>query len=317
MPIPWRAVQEASARDGRRPAAADRACCPATGSGPRSSRRRAALLEALGEFEFIEHRSAAPRSTRTGPRSPTRCWRPAARADAVLLGAVGGPKWDTTDPDAPRPEQGLLGLRKGLGLYANLRPGAPEPGAGRRQPAAPGADRRHRPARRPRAHRRHLLRRQRRATATAPRHLRLLGRRDRADRAASPSMPPARPQRRGHASPRSTRRTCSRPRACGARPSSASRRDYPEVELDHMLVDNAAMQLVASPARFRRHPHREHVRRHPQRRVGDAHRLARDAAVGEPRRRRARPVRAGPRLGARHRGHAGPPTRSRPSSRWR
>jgi 3-isopropylmalate dehydrogenase len=43
-------------------------------------------------------------------------------SDAVLLGAVGGPKWDSTDPDAPRPEQGLLGLRKGLELFANLRP---------------------------------------------------------------------------------------------------------------------------------------------------------------------------------------------------
>lgn len=42
-------------------------------------------------------------------------------ADAVLLGAVGGPKWD--DPTAPiRPEQGLLALRKGLGVFANLRP---------------------------------------------------------------------------------------------------------------------------------------------------------------------------------------------------
>jgi len=48
-------------------------------------------------------------------------------ADAVLLAAVGGPKWDTTDPDQPRPEQGLLGLRKGLGLYANLRPVRPLP----------------------------------------------------------------------------------------------------------------------------------------------------------------------------------------------
>ncbi len=46
-------------------------------------------------------------------------------ADAVLLAAVGGPKWDTTDPHAPRPEQGLLGLRKGLGLFANLRPVRP------------------------------------------------------------------------------------------------------------------------------------------------------------------------------------------------
>jgi 3-isopropylmalate dehydrogenase len=48
-------------------------------------------------------------------------------ADAVLLAAVGGPKWDTTDPGKPRPEQGLLGLRKGLGLYANLRPVRPLP----------------------------------------------------------------------------------------------------------------------------------------------------------------------------------------------
>jgi 3-isopropylmalate dehydrogenase len=49
------------------------------------------------------------------------------RSDAVLLAAVGGPKWDTTDPSKPRPEQGLLGLRKGLGLFANLRPVRPVP----------------------------------------------------------------------------------------------------------------------------------------------------------------------------------------------
>src|SRR5215210_4925810 len=48
-------------------------------------------------------------------------------ADAVLLAAVGGPKWDSTDPSAPRPEQGLLALRKGLGLFANLRPVRPLP----------------------------------------------------------------------------------------------------------------------------------------------------------------------------------------------
>src|SRR3954469_485795 len=48
-------------------------------------------------------------------------------ADAVLLAAVGGPKWDSTDPSAPRPEQGLLALRKGLGLFANLRPVRPSP----------------------------------------------------------------------------------------------------------------------------------------------------------------------------------------------
>ena len=45
----------------------------------------------------------------------------AGRADAVLLGAVGGPKWDAL-PRASRPEQGILGIRKALGLFANLRP---------------------------------------------------------------------------------------------------------------------------------------------------------------------------------------------------
>jgi 3-isopropylmalate dehydrogenase len=48
------------------------------------------------------------------------------KADAVLLGAVGGPKWDAPNAKV-RPEQGLLGLRKGLGLYANLRPVALHP----------------------------------------------------------------------------------------------------------------------------------------------------------------------------------------------
>jgi len=50
-----------------------------------------------------------------------------AASHAVLLGAVGGPKWDTTDPDKPRPEQALLALRAGLGLFANLRPVKPFP----------------------------------------------------------------------------------------------------------------------------------------------------------------------------------------------
>jgi 3-isopropylmalate dehydrogenase len=57
----------------------------------------------------------------TGSALPDGVLDACRAADAVLLGAVGGPRWD--DPRAAvRPEQGLLGLRKGLGLYANLRP---------------------------------------------------------------------------------------------------------------------------------------------------------------------------------------------------
>src|SRR4029078_1561181 len=48
-------------------------------------------------------------------------------ADAVLLGAVGGPKWDTTDPNAPRHEQVLLALRTGMLFFATMRPVRPSP----------------------------------------------------------------------------------------------------------------------------------------------------------------------------------------------
>jgi 3-isopropylmalate dehydrogenase len=62
----------------------------------------------------------------TGEALPPATLALAARADAILLGAVGGPKW--SDPNARvRPEQGLLQLRKALGLFANLRPVAPHP----------------------------------------------------------------------------------------------------------------------------------------------------------------------------------------------
>ncbi|ETJ30596.1 3-isopropylmalate dehydrogenase, partial [human gut metagenome] len=55
------------------------------------------------------------------PLSPKETLEICKRNDAVLLGAVGGPKWD--DPDAKvRPEQALLGLRSGMNLYCNLRP---------------------------------------------------------------------------------------------------------------------------------------------------------------------------------------------------
>jgi len=54
-------------------------------------------------------------------RSPTRRWTLAARRTPFFLGAVGGPKWDGL-PVGKRPESGLLDLRKGLGLYVNVRP---------------------------------------------------------------------------------------------------------------------------------------------------------------------------------------------------
>ena len=57
-----------------------------------------------------------------------------------------------------------------------------------------------------------------------------------------------------------------------------ARCEFPNIELEHLLVDNAAMKLIAAPRALRRDPDREHVRRHPQRRGGDAHGLDRHAA---------------------------------------
>src|SRR5580704_3873331 len=58
---------------------------------------------------------------KSGMSYPDLTAEKALRANAVLLGAVGGPKWDNL-PLSERPEKGLLAIRKDLGLYANLRP---------------------------------------------------------------------------------------------------------------------------------------------------------------------------------------------------
>ncbi|HZR99548.1 MAG TPA: 3-isopropylmalate dehydrogenase [Chloroflexota bacterium] len=96
------------------------------GIGPEVTRETIKVLQAVGrrfghEFDFREDLFGGICIDEYGvalrPETLARC----RRADAVILGAVGGPKWD--DPTASvRPEQGLLGLRKALKVYANLRP---------------------------------------------------------------------------------------------------------------------------------------------------------------------------------------------------
>jgi len=78
------------------------------------------------EFEFSERPIGGNAIDAFGDPLPAETLNACRQADAVLLGAVGGPKW--SNPAAPvRPEQGLLGLRKELGLFANLRPIKPTP----------------------------------------------------------------------------------------------------------------------------------------------------------------------------------------------
>jgi 3-isopropylmalate dehydrogenase len=100
---------------------------PGDGIGPEIVAAARRLLEVLGPFEFEERLMGGCSIDADGVALTDEVLGLCKGADAVLLGAVGGPKWDTTDPDAPRPEQGLLGLRKGMGLYANLRPVRPSP----------------------------------------------------------------------------------------------------------------------------------------------------------------------------------------------
>jgi 3-isopropylmalate dehydrogenase len=100
---------------------------PGDGIGPEITAEAVKVLGAIGArfnatFTFTSALLGGAAIDATGSPLPEETLRKAHESDAVLLAAIGGPKWDTTDPDKPRPEQGLLGIRKALGLYANLRP---------------------------------------------------------------------------------------------------------------------------------------------------------------------------------------------------
>jgi 3-isopropylmalate dehydrogenase len=102
---------------------------PGDGIGPEIMVPAVQVLDTVapGQFEYEEHVFGGASIDAHGIALTSETLDACRSADAVLLAAVGGPKWDTTDPDKPRPEQGLLGLRKGLGLFANLRPVKPLP----------------------------------------------------------------------------------------------------------------------------------------------------------------------------------------------
>ena len=104
---------------------------PGDGIGPEVIGAAIATLTAVADrfghhFEFDDHLLGGCAIDQTGRPLPGATLEACLDADAVLLGAVGGPQWD--DPSAQvRPEQGLLDLRKALALFANLRPVKPHP----------------------------------------------------------------------------------------------------------------------------------------------------------------------------------------------
>ncbi|MCC4116747.1 3-isopropylmalate dehydrogenase [Aromatoleum toluclasticum] len=95
---------------------------PGDGIGPEITAEAVRVIEALDlKFELEEALLGGAAVDATGDPYPDATRKLAREADAVLLGAVGGPKWDNL-PREQRPERGLLGIRKDLGLFANLRP---------------------------------------------------------------------------------------------------------------------------------------------------------------------------------------------------
>ena len=103
---------------------ADIVLLPGDGIGPEVTAAAVAVLQAAGrryghDFRFDTRLIGGAAIDAEGAPVSDATLDACRRADAVLLGAVGGPKWGT---GAVRPEQGLLRLRKELGLYANLRP---------------------------------------------------------------------------------------------------------------------------------------------------------------------------------------------------
>ena len=218
---------------------------PGDGIGPEVL---AATLEVLGEvagdLTYEERMIGGAAIDATGTALPDETLESCKNADAVLLAAVGGPKWDTTDPDKPRPEQGLLGLRQGLGLYANLRPVRP-------LPALYDAS----PLKREVIERTDLL---------VVRELTggiYFGEKGRADGRAHDvcaytEQEIERIARTGFEAARS--RVTSVDKANVLETSRLWREvvmrvhgaEFPNIELEHLLVDNAAMRLVAAPRHF-------------------------------------------------------------------
>jgi 3-isopropylmalate dehydrogenase len=102
------------------------AVLPGDGIGPEIINEAVAVLHAIGKrfghsFDTQSYFFGGSAIDQFGVPFPDETQKAVQEADAVLLGAVGGPKWDTVDHSI-RPETGLLAIRKKLGLYANLRP---------------------------------------------------------------------------------------------------------------------------------------------------------------------------------------------------
>src|SRR6201995_3212832 len=219
---------------------------PGDGIGPEIMAPALEVLDAVapGRFEYEEHLFGGAAIDEYGTALTDETLAACRAADAVLLGAVGGPKWDTTDSDKPRPEQGLLGLRKGLGLFANLRPVRP-------LPALYDAS----PLKRELIEGTNLLVVRELTggiyfgakTRTADRASDdCVYTREEIERIARVAFRAA----RSRVTSVDKQNVLETSRLWRAVVLDLHAREFPDVQLEHLLVDNAAMQLIAAPRHF-------------------------------------------------------------------
>ncbi|MCK6390359.1 MAG: 3-isopropylmalate dehydrogenase [Azonexus sp.] len=224
---------------------------PGDGIGPEITAEAVRVLKALDvPFEMEEGLLGGAAVDATGVPYPEATQKLAREADAILLGAVGGPKWDNL-PREQRPERGLLGIRKDLNLFANLRPAILYPELANASTLKPevvaGLD--------------ILIVRELTGDIYfgQPRGVR----EENGERVGFNTMVYSESEIRriGHvafqAAQKRNKQLCSVDKMNVLECTQLWRdvmieisKDYPDVELSHMLVDNAAMQLVKAPKQF-------------------------------------------------------------------
>ena len=239
-------------------------CLPGDGIGPEIIAEGKKVLAAVGkrygvDFQCEDALIGGTAIDACGDPLPEEALAAARASDAVLLASVGGPKWDSTDPAAPCPEQGLLRIRKELGLYTNLRPvqifAALADASTLRPEVIDGVDmmivreltgglyfgKRERFYDEPGA-----------GTAGAPgqrAYDTLEYREYEIERIARQAFEAAR-KRRGKVSSVDKANVLETSRMWREIVHRIGVAEYPDVELEDVLVDNAAMQLISRPADF-------------------------------------------------------------------
>ncbi len=224
---------------------------PGDGIGPEITAEAVRVLNSLDlKFEMEEALLGGGAVDATGNPYPEATQKLAREADAVLLGAVGGPQWDSL-PREKRPERGLLGIRKDLNLFANLRPAILYPELANASTLKPevvaGLD--------------ILIVRELTGDIYfgQPRGIR----EENGERVGFNTMVYSESEIRriGHvafqAAQKRNKKLCSVDKMNVLECTQLWRdvmieisKEYPDVELSHMLVDNAAMQLVKAPKQF-------------------------------------------------------------------